>query len=623
MKNFDERMQSIRNRTQQLRSHRQRKAIIALSCTGVFVAALLLTLFVPYSTALPSMAAYKDSPYYHVIQKLNAYSYEPPVYKNNFQALLGWFSSMRKVSGEYGNMNMGATMDAVTELVPESDMVYGGTGSYVEVTDNQVAGVIESDVFKRSDKYIYHLYQRTLSIYSIAGEDSEKLASYAVSDFLPKGLTLQDTTELYLSQDCTTLTLVLVCWEDYKECTLLMNLDVSDPQNVKNTQTFAFEGYNVATRMTDGQLLLTYRYSASGTADFDKPESFVPTYQWEGQTLCIPGEDILVPQSISTKTYTVVCKLDGATLTLLDSKALMSYTSDIYVSQENIYAWYPYWQIVEESDTEITTRQLTDITCIGYNGEELQVKHTFTVEGTIHDQYSLDEYDGMLRAVTSTVSDKSEKINLGPQPDIWLEPANISANLYCFDLETGETAGKVEAFAPQGEEVTSVRFDGIAAYVCTAEVWTLSDPVFFFDLSDPANITWTDTGTIDGYSTSLVDFGEGTLLGIGYDDSRCLKVEVYRREGQQVVSIAQYIQDCYFLEDYKSYYIDRENGYIGLAVVSYDTVEFQYLLLSFDGQTLMVEKQLPIDSGGLVGIRADLIGEWLYILYGELTVVKP
>ncbi len=624
MKNFDERMESIRHKSQQLRSQKRRRSAIVLACTGVFAAALLLTLFVPYSTALPSVAQYKDSPYYNVIEKLNAYSYTPPQYKNRFEKLMGALSDSFTMMAPAGDFVNGAQVPESSPAV--DDDASNGNGNYVEVTDNQVEGVIEADIFKRSDRYIYHLYDDQLNIYTIAGEDSEKVASYAVSDLLPQNEKLLGDMDMYLSEDCRTLTLVMLVksHEAGRYACLFLNLDVTSPEYVKATNHVLFYGTGYQTRMTDGQFLLMYQAQCSNAVDFDDPKTFVPAYGTAEETLCIPGEDIVVPESIRSKTYSVVCKLDASTLELLDSKALMSYSTDVYVSQDNIYSYYSYWNTIEtNSNGDVTKRLITDITCIGYSGEGLEVKKTFTVEGQLRDQYSMDEYDGLLRVVSSTVADQVEKNTFEPQPDIWMEPANKSVNLYCLDLETGEVAGKVEGFAPQGEEATSVRFDGTTAYVCTAEIMVMSDPVFFFDLSDPKNITWTDTGIIDGYSTSLVNFGEGTLLGIGFDESENLKVEVYREEDGKVVSVASYVQACSFSQDYKDYFIDRENGYVGLAVYSGEIDRCQYLLLHFDGEKLVVEKQLVLDVMSVLEIRADIIDGWLYVLAEDLTVVKP
>ena len=60
--------------------------------TGVCVACLLvlvlnLVLFIPYSTELPSVAQYRESEYYALIQKLNVINYKPPKYKNKFELL--------------------------------------------------------------------------------------------------------------------------------------------------------------------------------------------------------------------------------------------------------------------------------------------------------------------------------------------------------------------------------------------------------------------------------------------------------------------------------------------------------------------------------------------------------
>ncbi len=623
MKNFEERMESIRNKSNTRKKARQRKTAIALSCAGVFVLALILSLFVPYSTALPSIRKYANSPYYAVIEKLNAYTYKGPAYKNRFEALMGRLNALGS-SAFQKNEWVYAPGD---NMIPETDASVNNSGSYVEVTDNQVEGVIEGDVFKRSDKYIYHLYGATLNIYSIAGEDSGFVCGYQLSSFLPEELSCGQNIEMYLSQDCCTLTLVFPdCYcKSTSNCVILLELDVSDPTAVKESGRVMFEGRYLSSRMVDGELLLFYSYSFSSDPDFDDPASFVPRYGWMEEMHCIDGEDIIVPDVMTGTYYTVVCRLEGKGLALKDCKALLSYGSESYVSRENIFFASSYWTVVEENANEITTRQVTKITGIRYAGDALETIGSIQLEGSIKDQYSMDEHDGILRVVTSTANDRKEKNYslYDAKPDIWWDFGQMSVNLYCIDLSTWTVAGMAEGFAPKGEEATAVRFEGSTAYVCTAEIWTATDPVFFFDLSDPTNITWTDTGIIDGYSTSLVNFGEGTLLGIGYDENRSLKVELYRKENGKVVGFLDYTLECYFSENYKDYYIDRENGYIGLAVYAYKTDEFQYLLLHFDGERLVVEKQLPIKANGVVDIRADVIEDWLYILASDLTVVKP
>ena len=186
-------------------------------------------------------------------------------------------------------------------------------------------------------------------------------------------------------------------------------------------------------------------------------------------------------------------------------------------------------------------------------------------------------------------------------------------NLYCVDLDRWEVTASVESFAPDGEDAQSVRFDGHMAYVCTAEVIVITDPVYFFDLSDLENITYTDTGTIDGYSTSLIELGDGYLLGIGYGDTRQLKVEVYKERDGAVISVCTYQLAASFSEEYKSYYINREYDLIGLPVMLQNG-SISYKLLHFDGFAL---HEIVSDSciGALDNVRATIIDGYLYIRY--------
>ena len=71
----------------------------------------------------------------------------------------------------------------------------------------------------------------------------------------------------------------------------------------------------------------------------------------------------------------------------------------------------------------------------------------------------------------------------------------------------------------------------------------MSDPVFFFDLSDLNNITYKDTGTIEGFSTSLVNFGDGYLLGIGRESWSTFKAEIYTEADSGVEAFCSFVQE--------------------------------------------------------------------------------
>ena len=175
-------------------------------------------------------------------------------------------------------------------------------------------------------------------------------------------------------------------------------------------------------------------------------------------------------------------------------------------------------------------------------------------------------------------------------------------------------AAEVIGFAPDGEDAQSVRFDGTNAYVCTAEVITFKDPVYFFDLSDLRNITWTDTGTIDGYSTSLIQFGGDYLVGIGFGDRGFLKIEAYAQEEDQVIALAAYEQKASYSSAYKSYFIDRQRQLIGLAMMDADSRISRYVLLHFDGYAFHEICVQGIEMRNYAFVRAFMADGWLYVL---------
>lgn len=615
MKTYDERSADIAARiNKKTRQKKQAKLI----CLGTALVVLALVLFVPYSTTPPSVARYADSPYYSVIQKINAATYSPPEHANNFEAITSAVANM--------GWNTGA---AVPEAGMDSDLS-AGFGQYVEVTDNQVSGVIEADLFKRSDRFIYYLRELQLSVYSIEQEASRLVGSYQVEEWnsvLTKPLGSDGEVdnqiryfgdaELYLSADCAVLTVVLSSYsEDMGRSTAFINLDVTDPANIHESGRIYLTGQYVSSRMVDGSLLVTQNFTVSGH-DFDEPQTFVPGYGTPENMTCIAPEDIVCPDSNQTARYTVVYRLDGSTLAVEGSVALLGYSQELYVSADTIYATCLF-DSYGEADADGNTRQdrMTHITGISYAGDTLELLGTVTLEGNVKDQYSMDQHGGMLRVVTTTRSWNHR--SQGGYETVSMLARNV--NLYCIDLSSWEVAGSVIGFAPEGEEATSVRFDGNHAYVCTAEVVTLTDPVYFFDLSDPQNITYTDTGTIDGYSTSLIQLGDGYLMGIGYGDSRQLKIEIYEEVDGKVTSVCTYEAEAVFSEDYKSYLIDREKRLIGLGLINqYNVRDDCYVLLHFDGYELTEVAAVPM-TGAVDNVRAALIDGWLYVLSDDFAV---
>lgn len=614
MKTYEERMACIQQKLQ--RKNKQRKVL--MTTAGALCLCIIAGIaFWPFAGRDQNISQYKDSEYIKVIEAINR---DLPSYSNRNDSLL------------FGTAGMdGSAMD-MAEGVPQASQAPGatpdydmstedGTNSSVEITDHQIAGVLEADIIKRSQTHIFYLKQNILEIYPIAGEETKLLGTWKLGVDLNS---YYGNAEMYLSADATRLNIVaqgsgtILKEKGNRYFVQVISLDVSDPTNIKEMESIYVTGSLLSSRMVGDQMLLMARYWMDLNIDFEDESTFLPQIGTPGNMQSIPAENIIIPDRLDGRSYTVVILLNGNDMSLVDSGAFMSASSELYVSKERIYATLSYAEREELNDTLSVSKAMTSISCMSYGADGLNDQGTFCVEGTVKDQYSMDEHNGIFRIVTGT--NRSYRIysvpnattdaygnTAPPAGDITaIPPTSRNANLTCFKVGTWEQVGQVEQFAPEGETVSSVRFEGDYAYVCTAVVVSFTDPVFFFDMTDLSNITFKDTGTIGGFSSSLIKLEDGFLLGIGMDDRRILKAEVYEETETGVGSVCAYVQSGNIASNYKAYYIDREKNLFGIPTSE------GYILLHFDGCQITQLANVGI-IGTLEDTRGIVIDGFLYV----------
>jgi uncharacterized secreted protein with C-terminal beta-propeller domain len=296
----------------------------------------------------------------------------------------------------------------------------------------------------------------------------------------------------------------------------------------------------------------------------------------------------------------------------------------VYVSEDHVFLTRVFIDNRCDNDGNVIRNSMTEISCLAYGGEDFEKKGSVTVRGNVKDQWSMDEHEGILRVFTTTKETfiPNYAIESGFSDIVIRNNEETNASLYCIDLATLETVASVIDFAPINEEIQSVRFDGDNAYVCTAVVTELKDPVFFFDLSDLNNITYKDTGTIEGFSTSLINLGNGYLLGIGRGGSwGSLKIEVYEETEDGVRSVCSYEREnVRYSTEYKSYYVDRENRIIGLGINDRNYRGIMYVVLHFDGYELTELVNEPL-YGEPYAMRGVCIDGYMY-MFGNGYLVR-
>jgi inhibitor of cysteine peptidase len=234
-------------------------------------------------------------------------------------------------------------------------------------------------------------------------------------------------------------------------------------------------------------------------------------------------------------------------------------------------------------------------------GEDgIAIGETGRVPGHLNNQFSLDEYNGVLRVATSTsprwgwirpmMVDDAMPIEEGAGDTAVTEPAiapdekiappemgtSESVNaVYALDANM-KVIGKLGDLA-KGEQIFSTRFMGDRLYMVT---FRQVDPFFVIDLSDPTDIKELGTLKLPGFSRYLHPYDENTVIGIGRDATdtgrqQGLKISLFDvsdvskpKEIAQWVSKEEYAQSTAEWE-HKAFLFDKEKELLVLPVYSY------------------------------------------------------
>jgi len=199
----------------------------------------------------------------------------------------------------------------------------------------------------------------------------------------------------------------------------------------------------------------------------------------------LPIDKIMYYPKRASSNYLIVSAIDIFDQTSPAAiEAFLGSGNTIYMSDNALY--------VAGQDYNSFWGSITNIAKFTVDGTKIGFAGGGMVEGTILNQFSMDEYEGKLRVATTN----------------W-QRENVNA-LYVLDENLNET-GSVENLAP-GERIYSVRFMGDKGYIVT---FRQIDPLFVLDLSNPSSPTVTGELKVPGFSSYLHPIGEDVLLGIG------------------------------------------------------------------------------------------------------------
>lgn len=505
-------------------------------------------------------------------------------------------------------------------------------------TNLQVVGVQEADIVKTDGDYIYAISGQSLYIVKVDGEDLELAAKIDGWD---------ENQSVYFEMYITKNRLIILkYYNDYTDGGYAMPeigydgmywgwtnnkigvdiFDITDRNEPKHLNTIGQTGAYTSSRMIGDVLYLVssqYVYDA----DKSKPETYIPkTFDKNGEYLLNPKDITLNTEyldSYSTQ-YLVLSGVDTANeCEIVSSKAMFGFGNNIYASMENIYV-AAYTQIKEGDIVTSATRLFK----FGIDKGNIEQKAEGIVKGNILNQFSMDEYEGNFRIVTTQYSYK--EYTSGKGDDIAVSPVgndNQSNALYVLDSDL-KVIGKIEDLA-KGERVYSVRFTGELAYFVT---FRQVDPLFAVDLSDATKPTLLSALKIPGFSEYLHPFADGLLFGLGRDGDMDgnvggLKLSMFDVTDPKNVSEKHklVIKDVWYSEasyNHKAILINAQKN-----IIAFPADDSSYLVYSYSKEAgFKQEARIRLDSqwfnyGYGYTMRGLYIDEFLYISCGNTLSV--
>ena len=221
--------------------------------------------------------------------------------------------------------------------------------------------------------------------------------------------------------------------------------------------------------------------------------------------------DFVAPEDGLNRGFNSIFTFDlGADRFDFDADHIVGNYPMVYASQdqlilsENAWDWWWFWG--DDDSRESTNLHTFDIS----NPAETIYTGSGRVDGTILNQFSLSEYQGVIRVATTE----------GQWARWWMEdPEPMSSSVVTLinqvNTTTGELSleeiGKVDGIAPE-ERIWSARFDGDRAYLVT---FRQIDPLWVIDLSNPAQPLILGELEIPGVSTYIHPLSKDALLTIG------------------------------------------------------------------------------------------------------------
>jgi len=424
-------------------------------------------------------------------------------------------------------------------------------GSAWSGTNVQVRGVEEADIIKTDGTYIYAITGNTLAIVQASPPESARvLASRQFSG-----------TPQYLYQYGNRLVLITETEEpeEYWDCgtgscrnypltpvrTGIFIFSVEDPANPSLVREIKMDG-----RYEDSRMIGPVLYSIStGTVD---PYAGAITFPEIDDSAAGTATPRVYYFNTTDNEYalTTIGSVDVSANEPVQAKTfLIGSAGTVYVSPARLYIAVP--ETVDYRSGK--TMGMTSIYAFSLEDGEFSYAARGTVEGTLLNQFSLDEYGGYLRVATTQQG--------------WTRGQSARSSMVSVLNRQLDTVGTLAGLAP-GETIYAARFMGDRLYLVT---FRETDPLFVIDLADPGHLKVLGELHIPGFSQYLHPYDATHLIGIGKESTwGGLKIalfdvtDVHNPHLVDEEKLGGYGSDSEVLRDHRAFLFDREKSLLVL-----------------------------------------------------------
>lgn len=374
-------------------------------------------------------------------------------------------------------------------------------------TNVQEIGVDEPDSVKTNGTLIARLSGSTLSVFDASGPAIIPRGTLGLPYFNGGSILISGTTVIASGYDADPGAI--------RGGTRVDTISLNDPDHPSITSSIVYAGGNITALRQQGSVVrmimstgvpqLPFVYPEQGKRTNDQAlainkhlvatssfKDWIPTYDTgSGPKQLLPCTNVAVPPAGVPLGTTSIVSTDVTDPTTLHAIGVAGTLANAYESQHNLYLTVGgssggcYWDLCPLIYSGGGTQSPTTILQFRLDGVRTTHVATGQVQGTIRNNWSMDEWAGILRVATT---------RFGPQP----KPITVHQGRYSYQKYLPRSqVNVVETLVPHGDRLvrqglltglgenqtlTAARwFDDLAIISTTNRI----DPLYTIDLSDP------------------------------------------------------------------------------------------------------------------------------------------